>query len=234
MKNSIKYLVTSIKKARGAKRRAGSGQATLAGQARYLLLDTHKAISTIEMVMWITMLGIISVAIMSMTNYIYKRNRDVLAESVGALSGRRASERIVRDLREANFGQDGAYPIVSFGPNDIVFYSDTDRDDTLERVHYYLTGTILNRGVVNPSGNPPTYSTGNELITMMTDKVINTSQSVPLFAFYDSSGVAITDYTQIGKVAYIVIRVVVNRAPFNQTRVTEIRSSVSMRNYLGI
>ena len=100
-----------------------------------------------------------------------------------------------------------------------------------------LTGppTKISSATVRPINNPPTYTGAPELITMMTDKVVNTSATVPLFTYYDSAGVEITDYTQIGKVAYISIRVVVNRAPINQPmKTTEIKTSVSMRNYLGI
>lgn len=202
--------------ARGAKRRA-------------------QGVSSVEMIIWIVLLGIVSAAIVSMTNYVYKRNRDVIAESAGSLSARRASERIVRDIREATFGQDGAYPIVSFAPNEIVFYSDADQDMSLERIRYYLTGDILNRGVINPTGNPPTYPIGNESITLMAERVVNSTVAVPLFTYYDASGVVITDYTKIGSVAYIVSRVVVNRAPAGQAmRTTEIRSSATMRNYLSL
>jgi hypothetical protein len=148
---------------------------------------------------------------------------------------RKTVDKIVKDIREATFAHNGAFVIATMSPYELTFYSDIDRDDATERIRYYVTGTTFNRGVVNPTGNPPVYTPSSELVTMISTAIMNQTNSVPMFRYYNSAGSEITDMTRIGEVAYIDVKVLVNRAPFFMTpRITEIKTSVSFRNPPGI
>jgi hypothetical protein len=181
------------------------------------------------------MLGIISGTIITMVVFFYRRDRDLITEASGSQSVRKTIDRIVKDLREASFAHNGSFVIASMTPYELTFYTDTDRDDATERVRYYVSGTTFNRGVIDATGNPPTYPTGSEVITLISSNIMNSSNSVPMFRYYNSSGTEITDMTDIGDVAYLEIKVLVDRAPFYMTdRITEIKTSVSFRNPPGI
>jgi hypothetical protein len=195
---------------------------------------TNSGLSLVEVVVYMSLAGIISGTFFSATLFFYKRNRDVLAEALGSQSVRKTIDRIVKDLREATFAHNGAFVIESMTPYEMIFYTDTDKDDATERVRYYVTGTDFNRGVINATGNPPTYPTGSEVITMISNSIMNQTNSSPMFRYYDSAGVEITTMTETGRVTYIAISALVNRAPVGRApRITEVRSSVSFRNPPG-
>jgi Tfp pilus assembly protein PilW len=196
---------------------------------------THTGMTFIELLVWMSLLGIISVTMIGMVTFFYRRDRDLVSETSGSQSVRKTVDKIVKDIREATFAHNGAFVIAAMSPYELTFYSDTDRDDATERIRYYVTGTTFNRGVVNPTGNPPVYTPSSELVTMISTAIMNQTNSVPMFRYYNSAGSEITDMTRIGEVAYIDVKVLVNRAPFFMTpRITEIKTSVSFRNPPGI
>jgi type II secretory pathway pseudopilin PulG len=192
---------------------------------------THKGMTFIELTVWMGLIAIVAGSIITMTVFFYRRDRDLLAEAQGSQSVRKTVDKIVKDLREATFGHNGAFVIEAMSAYTLTFYTDADRDDATERVRYYVTGTDFRRGVVNPTGNPPTYPSGSEVVTMISNSIMNQTNSVPMFTYYDSAGAAISTMTETGRVAYVEVRVLVNRAPVGFTpRITEVKGSVSLRN----
>lgn len=189
----------------------------------------------VELTVWLGLLGVISGTIISMVVFFYRKEADLLAGATGSQTVRKTVDRIVKDLREATFSHNGSFVIESMSPYELTMYTDADRDDATERVRYYVSGSTFNRGVINPTGNPPTYPSATETITLISNNVMNQANSVPMFRYYDSAGVEITSMTNIGGVAYVEIKVLVNRAPaFMAPRITEVRTSVSFRNPPGI
>lgn len=188
----------------------------------------------VELTVWLGLLGIISVTIFSMVIFFYKRDDDLTAATSGSSTLRKTVDKLARDIREATFAHNGSFVIASMTPYELTLYTDTDYDDATERVRYYVSGTTMFRGVVEPSGNPPVY-TGAEVITMISTSVMNSTNSIPMFRYYNDTGTEITDMTDIGDVAFFDVRVLVNRAPaWLAPRITEVKTSVSFRNPPGI
>lgn len=194
-----------------------------------------RGMTLIELIVWMALLGTVSVSTMGMVMFFYRTDRDLITATSGSQSVRKTIDRIVKDLREANFAQNGAFVIAAMSPYELTFYTDVDRDDATERVRYYVSGTTLYRGVVDATGTPPTYPTGSETVTMISSSIMNQTNSVPMFRYYNSAGTEVTDMTDWGDVAYVEVRVQVNRAPAYMTpQITEVKSSVSFRNPPGI
>jgi prepilin-type N-terminal cleavage/methylation domain-containing protein len=95
-----------------------------------------------------------------------------------------ATSRFIREIRTARQSDNGAYPLETLSNFEIVFYSDIDYDDATERVRYTLIGTTLEKGVVEPSGNPIVYPLANETTSTISDNVRNGVE--PLFYYYNS------------------------------------------------
>jgi prepilin-type N-terminal cleavage/methylation domain-containing protein len=74
---------------------------------------------------------------------------------------------IAREIRTMNYSSNGAYPIEYASTTSIIFYSDIDNDGLTERIRYYLENNILKRGIIKPSGTPPSYNQANEKIWNM-------------------------------------------------------------------
>lgn len=91
---------------------------------------------------------------------------------------------LVRELRDARQSNTGAYLLETPNDQEVIFYSDYDYDDQVERIHYSLTGTQLSKGVIEPTGSPVTYPTASEKIKIVTDIVRN--GSTPIFYYYNT------------------------------------------------
>ena len=104
------------------------------------------------------------------------RSSFVVSRSVGDLT---------QYLRRARQSDAGAYPIVSASDNDLVFYSDYDKDGKTERLHVYLSNGKVYMGVRSPSATyPVTYTAGDESTTQLADHIVNTS-SDHMFSYYN-------------------------------------------------
>ncbi len=189
--------------------------------------------SFIETMVWIALMIAAMLAISSTVLYFYRTNAYALEQSTAVTSAQRGLSTMVKTIREAAFSSQGAFPIVSVQPNDLVFYADVDDDPLLERVHYYLSGTNMMRGILNPTGNPPDY-TGAETTDVLADYVRNTSQGLATFRYYDALGAEIASTTS----AYTAVRFVRVTLAVNVNTATlpnqlSLYSSAAIRNLIG-
>lgn len=189
-------------------------------------------LSVLEVVVWIGMFAMAMAAVASSLLYFYRTSSYTLQEAGAVTAAQRGIDTMTRIIRETAYSSNGAYPIVSFAPNDLVFYADVDTDSAIERVHFYVQGTTLYEGVVDPTGDPPSY-TGAEAVTILAQDVRNLAQSLNAFTYYDQNGTIITDYSNISGLRFVTANIAVdadtNRPPASVT----IRSSAAMRNIVG-
>lgn len=99
-------------------------------------------------------------------------------------SANQAVSVVSKELRNAQSSELGSYPLNTANDQSIIFYSDYDFDGVVERVRYTLTGTKLDRGIVEPTGSPYTYNIGSEKVKTITDIVRNGTS--PLFYYYNA------------------------------------------------
>jgi len=160
--------------------------------------------------------------------------KDVVWEQLSTQNeGRIVVQDFVNDLRRANASSIGAYPIELAQSQQIVFYSNVDSDSWRERVHYFLQGTTLKRGIIKPSGNPLTYNPASEVVLDVVHDVANATNSI--FYYYDQnySGVSSSPMAypiNISAVRMVGIKLMLEEkpnvapAPFNIEAKTEIRN----------
>lgn len=181
------------------------------------------------MLVTIAIFSILMIAIVESVQFFYRANESSLDQSFQIDSARRGVEFMVRDIREAQNGDDGSHPIASMGSTTLTFYSDTDEDTGIERIRYELVEDTLFRNILDSSGTPPTY-TGAGSTTTVSGFVRNIEEAVPVFQYYDENGAEITDYTLIGGVRTVTINVVVNILPIRAPEEFTLRSSATIRN----
>lgn len=88
-------------------------------------------------------------------------------------------------LRRARQSDSGSYPIVSADKNDLVVYSDYNKDNITERLHIYLSNHKVYMGIRNPSSTfPKTYAAGDESTVLLADRIVNTATD-SLFSYYN-------------------------------------------------
>lgn len=186
----------------------------------------------IETMVWIAVFIAAILATVSSLLYFYRANSYAIEQVTATASAQRGLEQTMRTIREAAYSSEGAFPIVSIAENDFIFYADIDDDPFIERVHYYIEGSNLVRGSLDPSGNPPIYS-GTEETAVVAEHVRNSTQGISTFRYYDEIGSEITNYENWTSVRFIKVTLGVNvnenALPNQQT----LDSSAAIRNLIG-
>lgn len=94
-----------------------------------------------------------------------------------------ALQTIVNELRDARQSESGSYPLETAKDQEIVFYSNADNDNEIERIRYFLKGTEFKKGTTDPSGLPPIYPLENEVIKIIAEHIQNRED--PVFYYYN-------------------------------------------------
>ncbi len=191
---------------------------------------THRGFTLLEAVIFLGILVLIITAIVASLRYVYRGQRFAFEQADATRSARSGLEQAVRDVREASFADDGAYPIVAMTYTSLTFYSDYDNDGKIERVRYFLDDTDFKKGIIESAGDPPTYNINTEVVTTISQNVRNTPLSKRLFSYYDKNGNEIINLNDIDVLAFVIVSLVVNLHPERAPDDFELRSSATLRN----
>lgn len=143
---------------------------------------------------------------------------------------------LVKYIRGAKQSDSGAFAIVFADKNEIIFYSDYDKDNITERLHVYLLDNKILMGVTKPTATlPKTYPSGDQQTIEIANHIVN-FETDSLFSYYNKDYPADlvnnpvdvpADVSQIRLVKiFIRININPNRAPDNihQESFVEIRN----------
>ena len=189
--------------------------------------------SAIEVIIYVAVFTLVSMAIMSMTRIVYKTHSFVNSQIVASADIRKSMETMSSLLRKATYSDAGAFPVESMGYNQIVFYANADTDPNIERVRFFLQGNDLVMGVINSSGTPATYNPSNEVLKVISHNVYNTDMSINLFNFFDKDGNAITDLSDLLSVRTIKITLTVDNDPNKAPNSLQVSTRATVRNIIN-
>ncbi|MFZ2707330.1 MAG: type II secretion system protein [Minisyncoccia bacterium] len=188
-----------------------------------------RGMTLIEMLVSITLFVFAMVSVVASVRSFYRTNTYAVEQSSAVTSAQRGVESMVKAFREAAYSSNGAYPIVAIGANEVTFYADIDTDPYVEKVRYFVQGTSLLRELTDPSGDPLVYG-ASQVTSLVSDTVRNIEQNIVMFRYYDSSGVQIANFTEISKVRFIEMNIVVNVDPNRLPNQLILRSTAALRN----
>ncbi len=189
----------------------------------------QSGMTLIEAIVWIVVFLAAVWAIVGSILTFYRANTYTLQQAEAVSEARRGIERMVATIREANYSSQGAYPIIAMSTSSLSFYADIDDEPLVERVRYFVEGIQLKRGVIEPTGDPPAYTSG-ETIDVVSNYVRNLTQGVNTFQFFDSAGLLITDMSKVTDIRFVRLDAVVNVDPFRLPNELTLRSSATLRN----
>ncbi|GEM_PF-327624 len=92
----------------------------------------------IEMLAAIAVFGLLMAAIGTAIIMIYRTQGYAMEQSMAISEARRGVDIMAKEVRQARYGENGAYPIEKGAGKEFIFYSDVDNDGQTERVRYYL------------------------------------------------------------------------------------------------
>lgn len=189
-----------------------------------------RGFTLVEMIVTTSIFILITVAVTSSVLMLYKGNRFAMEQAIAVENARRGVEYMVRDIREANYSDSGAYPIVAIGSTTVAFYSDLDRDDDVELVRLFLDGTTFKKRTTNPTGTPAVYNEANGTETDLSENVRNIEEGMAIFEYFDSDGNEIETYDNVTPVVFVRVSLVVNVNPAMLPNEFVLRSSAAIRN----
>lgn len=189
-------------------------------------------LTMIETLVWIFLFIAAMSAVVLTLVYFYRTNLYSISQASAISSAQRGLEQVVRTIREGAYSSEGAFPIVSIAANDFVFYADIDTDSLIERVHYYISGSNLVRGIIEPTGNPPAY-TSAEATSTIAQYVRNVDQGLTTFRYYDELGSEIVNYANWTAVRFVKVALTIDVDPIKLPDGVTFGSSTAIRNLIG-
>ncbi len=196
-----------------------------------------KRVPGFSLVETLVAMGALTVILTSLYFFVsyFKKVQDYsLEQSLAITEARNGIETMVKEIREIQIANNGAYPIVTADDNTFIFYSDIDKDNSIERVRYFLDGTQFKKGTIEPRTNPVMYVDADEIVTTITSYVNNTT--TPVFTYYngnwpsDTANNPLTTPANPTMVKYITIQLVINVAPAKAPQDFHLISDVAIRN----
>lgn len=189
-----------------------------------------RGLSFIEMLVTLAIFGLIMAAVTDSVLFFYRANTSSLEQGQQVENARRGEELFVRDVREATYGDDGAYPIASMASSSITFFADTDLDGAVERIRYTLIGMSLYRNVTEPTTtNPPAYVGGGATSTV-SQYVRNFDENAALFRYYNASSTEVTNTQFINTVVSVTINLIVDIVQKHTPGKFTLTESATLRN----
>jgi prepilin-type N-terminal cleavage/methylation domain-containing protein len=191
-----------------------------------------KGFTIIEIIIVVAITAAIAGVVGTFMFNVFDQNR-FLSSSINAeQEGRIVLKTFAAELRSASPSSAGSYPIESASSTAIIFYSDINNDGQKERVRYFMNGTTLKKGVIQPSNAvPPTYN-GTEVMTEMVHNITNGNSGI--FSYYDSSydgtTAALTTPVTISTIRLVKVSLVIDADPNKSPTAVTITTQTSIRN----
>jgi len=141
---------------------------------------------------------------------------------------------IVSEIRSIGPAENGSYHIAQADAQTLIFFGDVDTDGTFEQVRYYLDGTTLKKGVIEPTATQPiTYPPGSETVTdVVTGLVPGT-----VFTYYNEGYPPVVtplpDPVNVTDVRLITVTLTVDKDPAVEPGPSTLSVSATIRNLRG-
>ena len=191
----------------------------------------QRGMTLVETVIAIGIYTILMLAITSSISTFYRTNSYALEQSNEVDNARRGITQWNRDVKEMTTGEDGTWPVAIIDEHTLGYYSDTDRDDSVEYIEYILSTTTLRKFTYNPTGSPATYDLSTpDSEEVLSEYVRNIEQATTTFSYFDNNGVQLTSTSPIIDVRYIQMQLIVNIDPIRNPGEFMLRSSLAPRN----
>lgn len=193
-------------------------------------LPSSGGFTLIEMLVVIAIMGTVGIALSGLIQQFYKGNAFLLEQTAALDNARRGVREAMVAIRESSYGDDGSYPISEAATSSLTFYSDYDKDASVEKERYYLLGTTFYRVVTNSGGSPPTYAGQAQSTTTVATNVLN-GTSTPIFTYYDENGMQLSaTSTDESRVAAVRIKLMVDLNPNRAPNVFTLDETATLRN----
>lgn len=161
----------------------------------------------------------------------FKASRNVNDQLLAQKQGRRAVQDFINEVRAASYSSVGGYPLQKASSTEVIFYSNIDEDNYIERIRYYLADKKLVKGITKPSGSPLVYT--GETTSTIVEGIYNLS--MPVFYYYDQyyngiSSTAMTYPVNLTNVKVLKMNLKIDHNPAESPTSLSVQGEAEMRN----
>ena len=196
--------------------------------------NKQKGMTLVEMIIVTFLFSILMIALGNSVASLYKVNSYTVSQAYQVSNARKGVQALIRDVREMTFADDGTFPLARMESHLIGFYSDIDRDNSVEYVEYELaTTTRLVKRVYNATGSPTTYNLSSpDEEYILSEYVQNLIQGTSTFFYYDTNGNEATATSSVTDIRFITVQAIVNIDPIRNPGQFMLRYSAALRNVI--
>ena len=152
---------------------------------RKVLMQKKKGMTLSELIIAISIFSMVMVGVNQLFISSWRNYKLVMNTSEVNLKANRGMSYVDDVLRRVTDGADGSYAVLDAGSFDLKVFSDVDKDNKIERVHYYIEGEELKMGTTEASGFPLVYpSVDSESVTIVSG--ITNGSTRPIFSYYNN------------------------------------------------
>ncbi len=169
----------------------------------------------IETLVAMFILTLIAVVVVNFQLDIFSLNKISNSNLLSQEGARRTLKNFSAEIRSVTASDAGAYALAQTATSSITFYTNIDSDASVEKIRYFLDGTILKKGTIKPTGNPATYNPADENFIILSNNIANATTSI--FTYYDTdydgTSPALTDPVSPSQVRLIKIDLIIDEDP---------------------
>lgn len=195
-------------------------------------INQSKAFTVVETLVSIGIVVALALVISAFERDIFALNSSLQNNLTAQLDARKVLRTAIAELRSASPSSLGAYPLAQAATSSIIFYSNIDSDAPKERLRYFLQGTTLVRGVIQPTGVPIVYNSSSEAFDTVIRNVIATT--TPIFEYFDKNfyGTTTPLIQPVDPLAVRLVRitVVIDRDPNRSPTLITVSTQGTLRN----
>lgn len=192
----------------------------------------NKGFTLLEVLVVVAIIGILSVVILDFFQESYLLQDYIYEQSKAISEAEKGTNNLVKELREAVDSDDGAYALELADEQEVIFYSNIDGDENIERVRYFIDDNQLKKGIIEPTGNPAEY-TGDESIQTIASNF--TDLGDPIFYYYGEDypvdDTPLSYPADVTSVTITTITLNVNVDPDSIPNTYTLESAVQIRNF---
>ncbi|MES2087718.1 MAG: prepilin-type N-terminal cleavage/methylation domain-containing protein [Patescibacteria group bacterium] len=197
-------------------------------------MRNQRGFTVLEMLMAIFIFSMLigGIAALFQTTFNTARQQNLAVSSTN--QARKVIFDFTNEVRTATVGNGGSYPISEASSTQLILYSGYGAPNSIiYRLRYYLSNNKLYKGVITPTGTPPTYNTSSEVV-----KIVQTGLSqgaTPVFYYYDSNyagtSTPLSQPVNLTMVKFIKINMIlINQDIKNSTSTFIVTGGATIRN----
>lgn len=194
-----------------------------------------KGFSLLELIVVMGLLVLFTTLVADFQAKVFIYNRIFQDANVTLVDAVSVLKSMTAELRSMSPSSAGGYPIDTAATSTITFYNDINDDGGKEKIRYFMSGMILKKGIIQPSGNPVIYNSASETVSTLINNVRNTA-TTSIFNYYDNSyygqatATPLTFPLDIQQVRLININLVVDPNPNRPLAPITETTNVTLRN----